>query len=34
MEMAKHLARNFKHSQAIIKTGQEKTSPITNKMRV
>lgn len=32
--MAKHLVRNFKTSQAITKTGQEKTLPITNKMRV
>lgn len=34
MEIAKHLVRNFKPSQAIIKTGQKETSPITNKVRI
>lgn len=36
MEMAKHLVRNFKPSQAIIKnrTRENRTSPITNKMNI
>jgi hypothetical protein len=34
MEMAKHWVRNFKLSQAIIKTGQGKIFPVTKKMRV
>lgn len=36
MEMAKHLIRNFKPSQAIIKnrTRENRASPITNKTKV